>query len=126
MASKTKLVSRFPQAKKGGHDALDNAITEALVVGQEEAQARLGRSGHDVNPFNVHKKHFKTADGDLEGGMIFVHSDHWYYRFFETGTVFIKATPFMRPAHRRMRKSFEAEMGEKFEGFVSRRVGRIR
>lgn len=119
--SKTKLVSRFPEAKKGGHDAVDAAIKEALITGQEEAQARLGRSGHDVDPFNVHKKHFKGRDG-LDGGMIFVHSDHWYYRFFETGTVYIRATPFMRPAHRKMRKAFEDELGDKFEGFVAKRA----
>lgn len=119
--SKTKLTSRFPEAVKGGHDAMDNAIKEALIVGQEEAQARLGRSGYDVDPFNVHKKHFKGTHG-LDGGMIFVHSDHWYYRFFETGTVFIRATPFMRPAHRKMRRTFEQEMGDEFEGYVRKRT----
>ena len=121
MASKTKLTSRFPEAKKGGHDAMDAAIREALVVGQEEAQGRLGRSGYDVDPFNVRRKEFKGRGG-LEGGMIFVHSDHWHYRFFERGTVFIRATPFMRPAHRLMRKAFETEMGDDFEGYVRRRT----
>jgi hypothetical protein len=30
----------------------------------------------------------------------------------------------MRPAHRVMRKAFENEMDDKFEGYVRRRVGR--
>lgn len=121
-----KLESRFPQAKKGAADAVTHAIKEALVEGQEEAQGRIERArdktGYDLDPFVVWQKHFKRADGELEGGMIFIHSDWWYYKFFEHGTVFIPATPFMRPAHRKMRDRFKAEMGDNFEKFVTRRT----
>jgi HK97 gp10 family phage protein len=125
---KTKFESRFPEAKKGAHEAVGRAVEEALIQGQETAREKIGKArnahGYDLDPFQIRRKHFKDATGDVEGGMVFVHSDKWYYRFFETGTVYIPATPFMRPAHRVMRKAFENEVGDKFEGYVRRRVGR--
>ncbi len=120
--SKTKLTSKLPQAIAGMHDAFDDAVKEALIVGQEVAQSKLEKTGYDVDPFAVWKKHFKRADGTLEGGMIFVHSDKWYYKFFETGTVYIRATPFMRPAHRKMKATFLTLIGDKAEPAIRKRA----
>lgn len=119
---RTRLESRFPQAKHATHQAVAKAVEDAVVDGQEEAQKRIGRvrdtKGYDLNPFEIRRKLF---DGGQDGGMVFVTSDKWFYRFFEWGTVYINASPFMRPAHRKMRQRFLKEMPE-IEGFVRRRV----
>ena len=49
--------------------------------------------------------------------------EHWYGHFFEYGTTHIKAMPFIRPGHRKMRKVFLADMGVNFEKWVRRRAG---
>lgn len=106
MARKASTVVRFKEAKAGMHDAFNAAIKEAVLDGVETAQTRAEQSGYDINPFNIHRKHFHGTDGHLDGGMIFVPSEHWYYRFLETGTVYIAAKPFIRPGGRQMTKTF--------------------
>lgn len=123
---RTRLESRFPQAKKAGHQAVAKYVSEAVTDGAEEAQARLGRvrdtKGYDLDPFAVRRKLF---DGGEDGGMVFVPSEKWFYRFFEYGTVFIGASAFMRPAHRKMRAKFLLLMGKDFDGFIKRRTRRL-
>jgi HK97 gp10 family phage protein len=123
---KVKFTSRFPEAKKGGHDGVAHAVKAATADGRDEAVKRIGKArsvrGYKLDPGIIREKHFK---GGVEGGMVFVPSDHWYYRFFETGTVYIPATPFMRPANRKMRKTFTEKMGEDFEPFIRKRVRKV-
>lgn len=119
-----RFESRFPQVKKAAREGLQAAVDKALVEGQDEAQQRIQRAndrhGYNYDPFQVRRKDFPEG-----GGMIFIHSEKWYYRFLEYGSVYIPATPFMRPAHRKMRKVFKQEMADDFEKFVSRRVRRV-
>lgn len=110
-----KVTSRFPQAKKGAHDAINHAIDAALNVGEAEAEKRLERiddtKGYDL-PIDIEQQQSKNS-GQIEYAP-------WYGRFFEYGTVYITASPFMRPAHRRMRKEFKDKMADDFEPWVRR------
>lgn len=116
------MVSRFPAVKAAAYQAVGNARDEALKAGQEETQKRIGKAreqrGYDLDPYVVQKENIGH-----QSGRIFVPPEKWYYRFFEYGTVYIAATPFMRPAHRVMRKTFRGEMGDNFEKFLSSRAG---
>jgi HK97 gp10 family phage protein len=119
--NRLKMESRFPQVKRAARDTIDAATHAALTEGQALAQEKLAGSGYNVDPFAARRKDF----GPGEGGMVFVHSDQWYYRFLEYGTVFVQAKPFIRPAHRKMRKTFLSRMDKDFEGFVRKRVRRL-
>lgn len=116
--AKLKLVSRFPAAKEGAYDAVKNARRLALNAGEGEAEKRLERlddtRGYEL-PIDVDQENIGH-----QSGRIFY--DNWYGKFFEYGTTYIPASPFMRPASRKMRKVFLAEMGDKLEGFIGRRA----
>lgn len=115
--NKTRLESKFPQVKDSMRDAVDVAVKLALNVGEGEAEKRLERvddtRGYEL-PIDV------GQDKDMNGGKIFY--EPWYGLFFEYGTPTIPAASFMRPAHRKMRKTFLAAMPDTFEGFVKRRA----
>jgi HK97 gp10 family phage protein len=116
--NRVKLESRFPAVKEAAHDAVRAARDLALNVGEGEAEKRLERiddqRGYEL-PIDIEQEHT-----GFQSGRIFY--SQWYGRFFEYGTVRIPAAPFMRPAHRKMRKTFLASMGEDFDGFVKRRA----
>lgn len=116
-----KLESRFPAVKDAAHDAVRAARDLALNVGEGEAEKRLemvdNTRGYEL-PIDVQQE--KTG---FQSGRIFY--EPWYGRFFEYGTTYIPAAPFMRPAHRKMRKTFVEELGDNFEGWVRKRA-RIR
>jgi HK97 gp10 family phage protein len=101
------------------HDAVRIAVDLALNVGEGEAEKRLERiddsRGYEL-PIDISQD--KSASGMT--GKIFY--EPWYGRFFEYGTTRIQAGPFIRPAHRKMRKTFLETMGPTFEGFVKRRA----
>lgn len=122
--NRIKLQSNFKIAKDAAHDGLHVAIDAALTEAQDEAQKRIRRvhdqKGYELDAAEIRRKDFP----DDEGGMIYVHSEKWYYRFFEYGTVFISASPFMRPAHRKMRRVFKDKMEGDFEKWIRRRVRR--
>lgn len=116
--NKTKLVSRFPAVKEAAHDAVRHARDLALNAGELEAERRLEKiddsRGYEL-PIDIEQQNL----GHQSGKIVY---DQWYGRFFEYGTVNIPASPFMRPANRKMRKVFKDEMAENFEGYVSRRA----
>lgn len=118
-AKKAVLVSRFPEVKKAAREAVQKAVDQALAHGESEAEKRLERiddtRGYEL-PINIEQQK------DRDGGKISY--DPWYGKFFEYGTVRIPAAPFMRPAHRKMRKVFKDVMADDFEGFVRKRVRR--
>lgn len=99
MASKMKLTSNFRAAKDAGHDALQELIEKGTEAMHETAEARLekgaSRRGYDL-PRDVEKD-----VGRLDGKISYA---HWYGHFFEYGTTFIAALPFIRPGHRAGRK----------------------
>lgn len=110
-------MSNFPAAKKAGWEAVQAARKMALDAGEHEAERRLERvddtRGYDL-PINIEQENLGH-----QSGRIFY--EPWYGRFFEYGTVRIRASPFMRPAHRKTRKVFLAEM-EGLDRFISRRA----
>jgi HK97 gp10 family phage protein len=116
---KYRLDSKIPQVKDSMHDALRVAVELALNTGEGEAEKRLERiddtRGYEL-PIDIGQD--KTDGG--KGGRIFY--EPWYGGFFEFGTPTIPAASFMRPANRKMRKTFLATMPETFEGFVKRRA----
>jgi HK97 gp10 family phage protein len=117
--SKTVLISRFPAAKKAAHELVVVARDAALLEGENTANDKLeatdvGR-GYDL-PVDVSKE----TIGWQSGKIVY---DHFWGKFFEYGTVYIAAAPFMRPAHRKMRKTFITIMGTKFEGWLRARAG---
>jgi HK97 gp10 family phage protein len=121
MASKNKVVlrSNFPAVKKAKTEFVRYAVDAALVVGENTANQRIERNDarKDYNlPADVDKSRIGFQSGKIEYG-------HWWGRFFEYGTVYIPAVPFMRPAHRLMRKTFIGLMGKEFDGWVKRRAG---
>lgn len=117
--NRVKLESRFPAVREAAHDAVRHARDHALNEGEHEAEKRLervdDRRGYDL-PINIEQE--KTG---FQSGKIFY--DEWYGRFFEYGTVRIPAAPFMRPAHRKMRKVFLADLEGELDGFIRRRAG---
>lgn len=117
---RVKLESRFPAAKKAGWEAAQAARTVALNVGEHEAEKRLERiddtRGYEL-PIDIGQENIGH-----QSGRIFY--DPWYGRFFEYGTVRIPASPFMRPAHRMMRKAYVAALGADLKLFL--RKARVR
>lgn len=116
--NRVRLESRFPAAVAASHALVRHARDLALNAGEAEAEKRLERvddaRGYDL-PIDVGQQ-----TTGFQSGKIFY--EPWYGRFFEYGTVRIPAAPFMRPAHRKMRKVFIGEMGGSFEGWVKRRA----
>jgi HK97 gp10 family phage protein len=117
--SRMRVESRFPAVKDAAHDLVRHARDLALNAGEGEAEKRLERiddtRGYEL-PIDIHQDKI-----GFQSGRIFY--EPFYGRWFEYGTVYIPAAPFMRPAHRKMRKTFVGEMGDNFEGWVKRRAG---
>jgi hypothetical protein len=116
--TKVRLESNFPAAKRAAFDAVRHARDKALVDGEATANQKIERADArlDYNlPADVNKENIGFQSGKIS-------YDHFYGRWFEYGTVFIKASPFMRPAHRKMRKTFLSFMGDDFEGWIKRRA----
>jgi hypothetical protein len=116
-----KLESRFPAVKVAAHDAVRRSRDLALNAGEGEAEKRLERIDDDRGyelPIDV-----KQENIGFQSGRIYY--EPFYGKWFEYGTVRIPAAPFMRPAHRKMRKVFKDTMADDFEGFV-RRKARVR
>lgn len=118
MAKHTKLVSHFPQAKRAARDGFQKAIELGTNVMEGEAEKRLERiddtRGYEL-PIDIQQE---TSDQE---GRIFY--PHFYGRFFEYGTVYIPASPFMKGAHRKGKKAFLDEVHQKLDGYIQRRAG---
>jgi hypothetical protein len=116
---RTKLVSKFPEVKDSMRDAIRVASELALNTGEGEAEKRLERID-DTRGYELPIDIKQDRDSDGLGGKIYY--EPFYGRWFEYGTVRIPAASFMRPAHRKMRKTFLETMGPTFDGFVKRRA----
>jgi HK97 gp10 family phage protein len=116
------LESRFPAVKKGLYEAVQHARDRALDEGEAEAEKRLERV-NDQRGYNLPTEIEQEKTGNQSG---LIRYGDWFGKFFEYGTVYIAPSPFMRPAHRKMRKRFLDEMDGNVEKFIRRRVGRIR
>ena len=124
MATKNRvtLVSRFPAAKKGMYDAFSDARDKARDEGEAEAEKRLDRA-NDSRGYNLPSEIEQEKTGHQSG---LIRYGEWFGKFFEYGTVHIAPYPFMRPAHRKMRKRFLDELGDNAPKFIRRRVGSFR
>jgi HK97 gp10 family phage protein len=124
LASKNRihLESRFPAVKKGMYDAVRHARDRALDEGEHEAENRLERA-NDSRGYNLPTEIEQEKTGHQSG---LIRYGEFYGKWFEYGTVYIAPSPFMRPAHRKMRKRFLDEMDGNVEKFIRRKVGRIR
>lgn len=115
MASRNRIVvvSRFRQAREWADDKTEDAVEKAIDEGEKAANIRLERAnsqrGYNL-PASVEKSKIGKHGGQIE-------YPEFYGRFFEFGTVYIDAMPFMRPGHRKMRAAFKREMGHLFRGF---------
>ena len=87
-------------------------------MGELEAEKRLERVDN-TRGYNLPIDIQQETLGHQSGRIVY---DPFYGKFFEYGTVYIQASPFMRPAHRKMRKKFLDEMGDNCEKFISRRA----
>jgi len=116
--SSIKLESNFPAAKKAAWETAQHARELALNMGEAEAEKRLERiddtHGWEL-PIDVGQENIGH-----QSGRIFY--EPWYGRFFEYGTTRIPASPFMRPAHRKMRKVYLAAMGGELQRFINRKA----
>lgn len=111
------LHSRFKEAIDWADDKTRDAVKKALDEGEKTANITIERTNtrRDYNlPASVEAH--KTAD---KGG--FIEHPDWFMRFFEFGTRYIDAAPFMRPGHRKLRSVFKGEMGDLFQGWRNRR-----
>lgn len=115
--------NRFNHVRKQAITETAAAVRAAVAVGEAEAKNRLQRGesqrGYSLNTLydTIHQE----SDGTLRGKVVAGGGDAWYGRLFEYGTVYITAIPFMRPASRKMRKTFMLEMGGLFKGFRTSR-----
>jgi HK97 gp10 family phage protein len=104
--------------KEAAYEAVVHARDKALDAGEHEAESKLERiddtHGYDL-PIDIGQE----TVGHQSGRIFY---ENWWGHFFEYGTVFIRATPFMRPASRKMRKVFIGELGDSFEGWVKRKA----
>lgn len=116
---KLKIESRFPAVKEAAYETVVEARDRALADGLEVAQSKIGKAvtarGYRLDPGMV-----KRENIGHQSGRLFV--NEWWARFFEYGTVYIKSLPFMRPASRKMRKTFVAMLSDDFEGWVRRKA----
>lgn len=114
-----RITSNFKAAKEAGWETARLARKRALDAGEAEAETRLERiddtRGYDL-PIDVGQENI-----GFQSGKIFY--EPWFGRFFEYGTVRIPAAPFMRPAHRKMRKVFVETMATDLSVFIRARAG---
>lgn len=80
----------------------------ALDVGEDEAERRLERA-NNARGWNLPMNIDQETTG-FQSGLI--RYPEFFGKFFEYGTVYLPASPFMRPAHRKMRKAFIDELGD--------------
>lgn len=113
MANKIIIQSRFRQAGDHARKQTHEAVEKALDEGEKAANIRIERAnsqrGYNL-PAAVEKQGTSYHSGLIE-------YPEFFGRFFEYGTVYIDAMPFMRPGHRKMRSTFKKEMGDLFKGF---------
>jgi hypothetical protein len=126
--SKIRIENRFPAAIEAGYETVQFARTLALREGKDTANNKIAAGAARRNYEELGESmRVESEEIGFQSGKIYVEtqSDKWgtdpfWARYFEYGTTFIPAMPFMRPGARAMKKTFVGAMGTYFEGFVSR------
>jgi HK97 gp10 family phage protein len=121
MAAKSRIIlrSNFPEAKRAMAGAVGAARDKALDVGEDEAETKLERL-NDSRGYNLPTDIEQETQGEQSGRIIY---PFFFGRFFEYGTVYIPASSFMRPAHRKMKKAFVDELGDQAPKWIRRKAG---
>lgn len=121
------IQSNFPAVKRAAWETVQEARELWLEVGQETAQDKVDSQastrGYNLS-IGIGKERlgfqsariFTTAHSEKWG------DDPWWTRFYEYGTVYIPAMPFIRPAARKANKAFVAKMGAQLEGKIRRKA----
>jgi HK97 gp10 family phage protein len=99
--------------------AVAAARDKALDEGEAEAEKKLERV-NDSRGYNLPTEIEQETTGHQSGRIYY---EPFYGRWFEYGTTHIAAYPFMRPAHRKMRKRFVDELGEEAPKWIRRKAG---
>lgn len=120
--------SNFPAVKRAGWEAVQEARELWKATGKETAEKKATdqaatrgyalQVGVDAENIGFQSARITPTTHSSRWG-----DDPWFLRFFEYGTVFIPAMPFMRPAARKANKVFVAHLGAHLEGKISRRAG---
>jgi HK97 gp10 family phage protein len=119
--------SEFPAAKKAVWETVQEAREVWLEVGAQEAESKANSQaatrgyalqvGVDKERLGFQSARISAVTHTQKWG-----DDPWLLRFFEYGTVFIPAMPFMRPAARKANKAFLVKMGKDMEGKIRRKT----
>lgn len=116
--NRIKVTSNFRAARNAGHEAIEELISKATDEMQDKAQLRLQqgaqRRDYDLDPGDIQKNTLGKS-----GRITY---DKWYGRFFEYGTVYIQALPFMRPGARAGRKYVKDKAPDIFQGWFNRKA----
>jgi hypothetical protein len=113
VASRVVFRSRFREASAHARRETHEAVEHALEEGRKRADIGIER-------INSSRGYQLPASTEKEGtgyhsGLI--KYPEFYGVFFEMGFYNVPPMPFMRPAHRVMRKVFKQDMGHLFRGF---------
>lgn len=106
------IVSRIPQAIDWADDKTSDAVDHAIDDGEKAANIAIERA-NSQRGYNLPA----TVEQERRSKEGLIRYTEFYGRFFEYGTVYIDAMPFIRPGHRKMRKTFKSDMGHLFRGF---------
>jgi hypothetical protein len=122
-ASKNRVVlrSNFRAVKGAGHDALAELIEKATDEMERTATTKISQAS-ERRGYNISTEHLEAGHSDDDGWIRFT---QFWGRFFEYGTVYIAAMPFMRPAHRAGRKVIKTDASHVFQKWFNRKA-RIR
>lgn len=119
--------SEFPAVKKAAWETVQQAREVWLETGQEtgekKAESQAATRGYALQ-VGIDKERLGRQSARISAA---THSskwgdDPWFLRYFEYGTAYIPAMPFMRPAARTANKAFVTAMGTQLEGKIRRRA----
>ena len=124
--NRTSITAEFKAVKEAGWEAVQEAREMWLEIGQETAESQAARKasthgyalqvGVDKERLGFQSARIAAVTHTSKWG-----DDPWILRFFEYGTAFIPAMPFMRPAAAKANKAFVAHLGKNLEGKIRRK-----
>jgi len=127
MAKRVVIESRFPAVKAAAYETVALArqawIDQGTDTANERLQSQAATRGYALSaviegePIGHQSARIFVAAHSSKWG-----TDPWFMRFFEYGTAYIPAMPFIRPAARKANKTFVQVMGDDLDGRIRRRA----
>jgi hypothetical protein len=125
--SRIHIRSEFPAVKRAGWETVQASREiwkqTAKQIAEEKAESQGATRGYALqvgveseNIGHQSARIFPVTHTSKWG------DDPWFLKFFEYGTTFIPAMPFMRPASRKANKAFVLAMGSQLEGRIRRKA----